>query len=193
MRRKAAVFFAVQAAAVGLAAACSPTTRYRVLSFFVDGVPPPARPSPTPPSNATALDDGAGEPTRQPPPRVLRYYAHAPYRDNRCAGCHDIDNGRMVKSVEGGLCLTCHSALVKDLRYLHGPVALNACTQCHHPHTAPFPKLLLKGPTETCLNCHDRDDLTTDEHHAELERQTCVECHHAHGGADRFFLKPGRP
>lgn len=192
MPRSVAALFLLPVAALSLVAACSETGRYRVLSFFLDGVPPPGQPPPTTEPGPPATGAGPGAPP-EAPPRAQQYYAHAPYRDNRCGGCHDIESGQMVKSVEEGLCLNCHSALVKDLRFVHGPVAVNACTECHHPHAAPFPKLLLVDPAQVCLNCHDRDDLSTGEPHANLDRQSCVECHDPHGGPDRFFLKRGNP
>jgi len=191
--RRVTAFLVVPLAALAVAAACSETTKYRVFSFFLDGVPPPGQPPPNAAAEPAPKQESEGDQAPQPPLRVKQYYAHAPYRDNRCGGCHDIETGQMVKSVAEGLCLSCHDALVKDIRYLHGPVAVNGCTLCHHHHSSPYPKLLLADPTETCLGCHDRDDLTTGEHHAALDRQSCVECHDPHGEADRFFLKRGQP
>lgn len=172
-----------------VAAACAPATRYRVLSFFLDGVPDPNAPKidatanlpTTGPTSAAAASAGAA-------PRAT-LFPHKPYRDGQCAGCHDLETGQLVRPVEQGLCLNCHRNVPGDVRYVHGPVAVNACTMCHHYHASPFEKLLLKEPLPTCFRCHDREDLTPGEHHAEIEQVGCVICHDPHGGPERFFLK----
>lgn len=174
-----------------LSLACSQPTRYQMLSFFFDGVPEPGR-------AGGAGDAQTGDRTRpavEPSPAVQpkRYYAHTPYRKNRCEGCHDPTSGQLIRSVSEGLCLICHSKLIADARFVHGPVAVNDCTVCHHFHGAPFPNLLLVDPVATCLNCHDRVDLSAGDHHAALDQRSCEECHNPHAGDDRFFLKKGEP
>ncbi|MDO8630515.1 MAG: cytochrome c3 family protein, partial [Phycisphaerales bacterium] len=106
-------------------AACSSTTRYHVLSFFLDGVPPPGSgPATKTPSGSGRLEAGGG--VEAPPPAApVRFFAHTPYRDNRCGGCHDTNSGQLVRPIEEGLCLTCHSSLVAEARFVHGPVAVN--------------------------------------------------------------------
>jgi len=186
--------FLVAAALVGsiACAACSSTTRYRVLSLFLDGVPPPGSATATKgPIGGEQPPAGAIEAT--PPTQPVRFFVHPPYRDNRCGGCHDANSGGLVRSVEEGLCLTCHSSLTAALRFVHGPVAVNGCTICHHYHTAPYPKLLLKDSVATCLQCHDRDDLAASEYHASIGQRGCTDCHGPHGGDDRFFLKRNAP
>ncbi|MBI4716973.1 MAG: hypothetical protein HY763_04155 [Planctomycetes bacterium] len=174
-----------------LVAACTTVNRYKVLSFFFDGVPPPgATPergyaAPGRPGEVIA-PGGAGE----APPRPT-IYTHAPFRENRCGRCHDMETGQLFKSPGDGLCLTCHATVPGDVPYVHGPVAVKDCLFCHHYHVSSYPKLLLADPTATCLQCHDGDDLTPGPHHANLERTTCVACHEPHGGHDRFFLKRG--
>lgn len=179
------------ASALAVCTACSETNRYRVLSFFLDGVPPPG-------SRVTTTEGGAKAPTptggvdagRPVVPRKL--FAHTPYRENRCQGCHDLDSGQLARSLSDGLCLTCHAAVVSK-PFVHGPAAVSDCTACHHYHASPFPKLLLVEPNATCLNCHDRDDLSGGEHHAGIDQRTCVECHDPHGGTNRFFVKGVSP
>ena len=181
--------------AVGLLClACSQTTRHDVLSFFFDGVPEPGRARDT----AGALTGDRTSPAVEPGPVATskQYYAHTPYRENRCEGCHDPTSGQLIRSLSEGLCLTCHSKLTADARFVHGPVAVADCTACHHFHGAPFPNQLLVDPVATCLNCHDREDLSGGDHHAgarlesrSSDQRSCEECHNPHGGSDRFFLK----
>lgn len=174
--------------------ACSATTRFRVLSFFLDGVPDPnARPVAVVPLGGNGVPKTSS--TEQPRinSRIIsRYYAHTPYRDNRCGGCHSIETGQLVRTIEDGLCVTCHSQLVRGERFVHGPVAVNDCTVCHHHHTAPYPNLLLAPETETCLACHAADDLADGDYHATIGERTCTACHDPHGGRDRFFLRTER-
>jgi len=185
------ITFLVVVGLLALSVACSETARYRVLSFLLDGVPPPG--------SRSALDTGGptGRPLvgtielpRNPP--LQRFVSHTPYRENRCGGCHDADGGQLIRPVQEGLCVSCHSKVVAA-RFVHGPVAVNDCTVCHHHHAAAFPNLLLADPVSTCLNCHEREDLSTGEHHAALDQKTCVDCHNPHGGDNRFFVKGSGP
>jgi len=176
-----------------VAAACSQTTRYEVLSFFFDGVPPPHV------QNQGELDPDAdleGEPEDTFVVQRPTVYLHAPYKDRRCVECHDVYAGKLVRPVEDGLCWTCHVDITADAAFVHGPVAAQACQQCHHPHRSKYPQLLLEPSTELCLNCHLLEDLIPGEHHAKTETGTeheCVECHNPHAGNVRYFLKPDRP
>jgi predicted CXXCH cytochrome family protein len=187
----AIVAFIVMPAA-GLAfSACSPATKHQVLSFLLDGVPPLETPG-------AASTQQAGEPGGEvvadgAAATAVRYFPHAPYRENRCDGCHDMNRGELVQPLERGLCRSCHEPLVAKLRYVHGPVAVDACTECHHYHTSPFPALLLAEPVPTCTKCHDVEDLSKEEYHADIETRACTECHDPHGGDDRFFLKRSTP
>ncbi|MEK7328413.1 MAG: cytochrome c3 family protein [Chloroflexota bacterium] len=188
--------------------ACSQTTRRHVLSFFFDGVPEVGQVSGARMDSRTSPTRTSGVPAVEPRPAALpmRYYAHTPYRENRCQGCHDPTSGQLIRSVSEGLCLTCHSKLTADARFVHGPVAVDDCTACHHFHGAPFPNQLLVDPVATCLNCHDREDLSGGDHHQSAptplsvgatrqadDQRSCVNCHNPHGGSDRFFLKRTEP
>ena len=173
--------------------ACSSAAKHRVLSFFFDGVPEPGVPPSTDaPAGAEAAFAQAGTPAEGGVSRPI-VYSHQPYRDNRCASCHDPRTGGLFRTPQEGLCRTCHGNVPGDAPHVHGPVAVSDCLFCHHPHTSAHPNLLLADATTTCFRCHDRADLIPGSHHAALEQQTCVECHDAHGGRDRFFLKRNKP
>ena len=191
MAKRPVVLCLLMSASWVVCVACSQTTRYHVLSFFFDGVPEPGR-------AGAGIELQPGEqtgPAAAPAPARVpkRFFAHTPYRENRCEGCHDATSGQLTRSVPDGLCLTCHSKLTADARFVHGPVAVNDCTVCHHFHGSAFANLLLADPVATCLNCHDREDLSVGEHHAGLDRNSCVDCHNPHAGGDRFFLKTREP
>jgi predicted CXXCH cytochrome family protein len=75
---------------------------------------------------------------------------------------------------------------------MHGPVAAQACTQCHAPHRSTVPKLLKAVPEELCFNCHDGRELNpaVAEHQAQTD---CTRCHNGHGGSTWAMLKPLPP
>ena len=204
MAKRPVVLCIVTLTAWALSLACSQTTQYKVLSFFFDGVPEPGAARDTAGAIAGGRTSPAVEPRATAPPK--QYYAHTPYRENRCGSCHDSTSGQLIQSVGEGLCLICHSKLIAEARFVHGPVAVDDCTACHHFHGAPFPNQLLVDPVATCLNCHDRVDLSVGDHHQSAptplsppsadqadDQRSCVECHNPHGGSDRFFLKRTGP
>jgi predicted CXXCH cytochrome family protein len=158
-----------------LVGACSPATRYRVLSFLFDGVPEPGKPP--------VVGYGPAVPTEPQEPAEARVrrpvFAHAPFRENRCTACHNMETGQLAKEVREGLCLDCHAGVSAGDRYLHGPVAVNDCVSCH----------LLDDVHTVCFRCHRQEDLSAEPHDATIEGQACVVCHDPHGGADRFFMK----
>lgn len=178
------------AVALAVLAACAGTSRQKVLSFFFDGVPPPGGfpPSPLTTRSPTMGTAGAIEPAAAPQP----FFPHTPYRKNNCQGCHDATDGQLIRPIKKGLCLTCHTRLVEEKKFVHGPVAVTDCALCHHHHGSSYPNLLLADPIATCLNCHDRADLSTGEHHAQPD-QACTGCHDPHGGDNRFFVKRAEP
>ena len=192
--RHALIILSVSLAAALAVPACSSTTKYRVLSFFFDEVPPPGGMT-GPEGSSPDTETGSSQetaPGRRIAVRAM-VYSHEPYRDGRCGSCHDARTGRIYRTPQEGLCGTCHGDVPGDARYVHGPVAVGDCFFCHHPHTSAHPKLLLADATGTCYRCHDRADLIPGAHHAGLEQQTCVECHDPHGGGNPFFLKRSEP
>jgi predicted CXXCH cytochrome family protein len=171
-----------------LVTACSPASRYRVLSFLFDGVPEPGKPAAE--GYGPVMGAGPQEGAQETAPAVRRtVFVHAPFRDNQCTACHNMNTGRLNAEVREGLCLECHAGVSEHARYLHGPVAVNDCVACHHYHASPYPKLLLEDIETVCSGCHRREELSAEPHDATIAGQTCVVCHDPHGGADRFFVK----
>ncbi|GMU21889.1 MAG: hypothetical protein AMXMBFR13_19770 [Phycisphaerae bacterium] len=191
-RRRARLLSSAVLSVVTLVAACSdPQSRYRVLSFFFDGVPEPgAAPPPrgyqprlSPAAQAMA---GAAE---ERPAAIPLTYSHVPYRDNRCDVCHNPGSGLLFRTAQEGLCRKCHPDVPGEVPFVHGPVAVDDCLACHSPHAAAWPGLLVQDPAKLCLRCHVRAELTTGPHHATIDTRACGDCHKPHGGADRFFLR----
>lgn len=189
-------------AACCLGLACAETARYRVLSFFLDGVPEPGKAAPAEGGPDTlvasseageiSVDTAAGR-RREDTDPADRTLVHPPYREFRCGGCHASDSGLVLITPQEGLCDPCHGNVPGDVPYVHGPVAVKDCLFCHHHHGGFHPHVLRSAPTDTCLRCHNRADLTEGEHHPTGRSLACIRCHHAHGGLDPFFLKQNEP
>jgi predicted CXXCH cytochrome family protein len=197
---------------------CAEQTRYRVLSFFFDGVPEPGSEAPT-----ETREELVARQKREQAEYVAglletarrKTIVHRPYANYQCAACHDMAQGKMVMTAEEGLCTRCHRDLTSRLRFVHGPVAVNACLECHHPHESVYPALLRAEPTAVCSGCHDPEELSPGEHRRFVASQvappgttsppgaapgapappaaepapSCLDCHDGHGGDNRMFLK----
>lgn len=111
---------------------------------------------------------------------------HPPFINKKCSLCHD--QGRKGKLVQPmpGLCYQCHEAY--EEKFEHGPVASGNCTQCHSPHTAENPKLLLRTGASLCTGCHEPSGLSVRAEHENPEELICIKCHNPHGGKKRYFL-----
>ncbi|MHC5111274.1 MAG: cytochrome c3 family protein [Planctomycetota bacterium] len=180
---------------VALGLGCAAATRYQILSFFFEGVPEPTENRAAGEVSEQAPDSDVDDPNVNPEAgrssqiasaNVVRL--HAPYTRYECRACHEADSGLVTRTPQDGLCRQCHD-VPADIRYVHGPVAVDDCLICHHHHGGEFPMMLRVDPGQLCIQCHDRDDLTGGEHHALLDESACLDCHSGHGGDDRFFLK----
>jgi predicted CXXCH cytochrome family protein len=101
---------------------------------------------------------------------------HPPVEDGECTACHnphgsDHETILIVSSEE--LCFECHEDGMND------PVAHAAlddgCSECHRPHTSPYPRLFTANLTldrlarfaedqaELCFNCHEPEVLIAKE------------------------------
>ena len=166
---------------VALLVACgSSRERYHTLSFFFDGVPDPDA------SKQALTRDGATVPVIA---RLVKQ--HAPFRDNKCAACHQGPNGELQDfALAYNACVKCHKTVANEHVRMHGPVAREDCKWCHTPHESAEPALLKADPVKVCTQCHDKQLLGNKpvEH---LDGMTsCLNCHSGHGGTARYFLKP---
>lgn len=177
--------------AAWLPACADPATRYRVLRFFFDGVPPPGAREAAARAAAAETQAPAGEPAGERARPVS--FPHEPFQKNRCGECHNLNTGLLVRSIADGLCTMCHSQTMGRAAYVHGPVAVQDCTVCHHFHASAYPKLLLAGPSEICLRCHRLGDLPEQPCAASYAIQHCIDCHDPHESAQRFLLVRTEP
>ncbi|KKL17633.1 hypothetical protein LCGC14_2483600 [marine sediment metagenome] len=169
---------------------CHAKARYRVLSFFFDGVPPPGqkRKSGGPGTPGQPRSPGAG-----PAQPIIASY-HKPYGDSvKCANCHDANAPMKTRETTLKACRRCHAPHFQrdPSDWVHGPVAVDDCLFCHKGHESEYRSLLTAAPRELCLRCHDAGALLGRPYHRDLGKQTCSTCHDPHFAGNRLLLADG--
>ena len=166
---------------------CTIESRHKTLTFFFDGVdkPDPSKPVTTADSMtllASLNKIGVGTTSKAP-----QLVIHKPYYDRKCDLCHTPDKQLIMPMPN--LCFKCHMDFKNSVKYIHGPVAAGACTKCHHQHSAPFAKLLIKEGQGLCNECHQPSQLFANKYHRDIEDAACTVCHNPHGGNGKNMLR----
>jgi predicted CXXCH cytochrome family protein len=169
----------VSVAAV-LAIGCHPTTRYQVLSFLFDGVPPPRSAEEAERSQAAIPADALAL-------RRVGYGEHGPYAAKLCNACHESAAANTFVVPREQLCMKCHD-LRLNKKYIHGPLASGGCTVCHDPHSSRYRYLLVSESDSFCLHCHDRQAIERNGAHQGVDGQ-CTDCHDAHMSDKKYLLR----
>lgn len=167
--------FAIMAGVSG----CAEGTRYKVLSFFFDGVPGPQAEQAG--QNVKRKDSTSTTKTEQ-----YRYGEHGPYAAKLCESCHQRGTNKLIMPLEQ-LCLNCHE-LKFGKKKIHGPLTSGDCTVCHDAHSSPNRYLLVSDSKEFCFYCHDKNEIQKRDVHREIQAE-CTVCHDAHASANEFLLK----
>jgi predicted CXXCH cytochrome family protein len=164
---------------------CTPERKYKVLSFFFDGVPDPNAPP------VAAADSGATAGLA----RANVLSSHVPFRDQQCNACHKGSEGTQVRfaAITSAVCLECHQDLGRKHAVAHEPVAQAECLWCHHPHESALPVLLKEPAPALCTQCHDELLLGDKPPEHKRPNVNCMHCHLGHGGATRAMLRPDAP
>lgn len=167
---------------------CTSERKFKVLSFFFDGVPDPnakdivaeIRGKDSLANIAIALPK-----LKQDKPE---FYFHKPYEEEKCISCHQEGfSNRLLKPLPE-LCYTCHQDFNSKYKVLHGPVASGYCTACHDHHMAKLDKLLLRPGQDLCLSCHESRQIFQNSKHEKIGSENCIDCHNPHGGENLSFL-----
>ena len=192
------------AAVIVLAVGCSEMSRYRVLSFFFDGVPPPpgvvskepktiigpwgVELSEDDPRAKEYLRRAATRPAREQKERE-RSFVHAPYGRSLCGECHDQQDSYKV-GAPAGTCRKCHQPYYEPQAddWAHGPVALGRCALCHVSHESKHDGLLTQAVPEVCFSCHDAARTLAGPYHATASERPCGDCHDPHFAGNRMLL-----
>jgi len=158
-------------------AGCEARSRYKVLSFFIDGVPDPDKIA------ALSKNQEIGEEAVVVKDTNL---GHGPFEARLCYACHDPNTNRLIMPVEK-LCFNCHELNIKK-KFTHGPVAAGGCRVCHEPHGSGRPYLLVSESKTFCFHCHNEARISSTDVHRGIDT-LCTTCHDAHSADNRFFLK----
>ncbi|MFO8015057.1 MAG: cytochrome c3 family protein [Phycisphaerae bacterium] len=196
-----AVASIVLAGAAAVYSGCSPQTRYEVLSFFFDGVPPPegveGQPEKVEGAWGIRVDPDhplAPEVPKEPPERPATvqtvFHEHEPYRQRNCFACHKPEASLTAPAAGAGLCAKCHEPYTTfgPGEWVHGPVAVRNCAFCHEAHKSEVAGLLTAEQTDLCLRCHDDPELLQRPYHARADDRRCAACHDPHSAGNRLLL-----
>lgn len=187
------------ALALGLLAplGCDEITRYRALSFFFDGVPPPpgviVEKEPEPwEEGRTATRPIATRPTSGPAAETVAS-VHMPFQKRQCTECHSsLQSYQVAAEVES--CRSCHPSYytLKPDDWSHGPVAVGKCAMCHKGHKSEYPGLLTAPQPALCFNCHQASEVLSRPYHSQAQRKACSTCHDPHSAGNRHLLADSR-
>lgn len=181
LRRAVGLF--LLCAMIGWTGCGSASERYKVLSFFFDGVPNP---------NAPKVVRTAAAATGPAQVAHLIVSRHKPYVDNQCDSCHRSSAGQILDFEDAfNACGKCHKTVATQYPRMHGPVARSACRWCHAPHESDQPALLKFTAIKVCTQCHDQQLLGNNPPQHGDGITSCIACHNGHGGTQALFLKPG--
>jgi predicted CXXCH cytochrome family protein len=158
-------------------AGCAAETRYKVLSFFFDGVPKPEAEKEG--GVATKKEEVSAA---APSTSVI----HGPYAARLCDGCHEKGSNALLLPVQE-LCYKCH-VFKMDKRYIHGPLASGGCIVCHDPHSSGNKFLLVSESEHFCIRCHDEKAIMANQAHKGTDMK-CISCHNAHMSDKKYLLK----
>jgi len=200
---------------------CVPQQRYRLLSLFFDGVPPPsstkevAGQTISPEARAAKFREARERHRREAAAHIFR---HGPYASKHCPACHQSQKasamfipgrhgpshgptfGPKLRYAKKDLCRHCHArfrpqVLARRQRFTHGPVAAGTCLRCHNPHQTPNPYMIRVRPiSKICLQCHRAEEVYAASYHQEEAKgRDCTDCHNPHGGDRPYFLRQPPP
>jgi predicted CXXCH cytochrome family protein len=167
-------------AMLALLSGCEVTpARYKVLSFFFDGVPNPEE------IKAAELREKAKREAAEGKAGTLGSQ-HAPYAEKKCNSCHERSTNVLVAPKEE-LCYRCHKFKTEN-KWVHGPVVSGGCTVCHDPHSSRYRFLLVSESESFCFYCHDEKVIKEIEAHKGIDAK-CTDCHNPHMSVNRYLLK----
>ncbi len=175
-----------------LITSCSPSTRYKVLNVFFDGVPPQEEKTLTIGLDTLGQADSVRSLAMAATRNIPQYDYHQPYQQKECGSCHDENRmGRLVAE-EPELCYQCHDSNLEKHSFKHGPAGAGFCTSCHRPHMSEADNLLLADGNNLCFVCHNTELLAESAIHQNVKKKDdCTQCHSPHSSENMFMLEKG--
>ncbi len=174
---------------------CNQATRYKILTFFFEGVPPPgSRERAAAIAKKKAQEDSSDDPVaKDKPVRVARQTdssRHAPIK--YCNKCHRGTmrkrKRQLIKPVPD-LCYSCHKQDYTRSVYVHAPVRIGDCLECHTHHQSGFIHLQKAAQPALCYQCHLQQDMNTIPGHQESQDVICTKCHNPHSSSEKKLLR----
>ena len=179
-------------AVISLQISCDPANRYKVLTFFFDGVPPLGEPGvDIAPGELLIQDTDVEGVVGDLSLGQAGASRHKAARD--CRRCHEDGTRWSRKQLHNPLpqlCYECHTDYNVVRGYVHGPVVVGACVFCHDPHESKYVRLQIAPQPELCYQCHDIDDISSLVDHQDKLEGVCTECHDPHVSSEKMLLKP---
>jgi predicted CXXCH cytochrome family protein len=166
--------------------ACTPQKKYRVLSFFFDGVPEPISEHLTISLDSVSNNDDVNVALGD---KKTELYLHEPYKD--CENCHTPSSMGSLNKKQPALCYNCHDNMSESYDKLHGPVQGGYCTSCHNPHKSKIQNLLVEEGQKLCFKCHEISAISQSNMHADIGETDCINCHNPHGGVNKNYMVKG--
>lgn len=175
---------------------CDREARYKILTFFFEGVPPLDGEENAVETEITTVDKSPQPAVAQKKniSRILqqrRSSKHDWVAD--CNKCHMGGMGsgkRQLIRPMPDLCYSCHTNYYAAAGYLHGPIAVGECVFCHNPHKTKYVYLQKAPQPELCYRCHVRENMVTITGHKENMETICTDCHDPHVSSMKMLLKP---
>ena len=159
------------------------------MTFFFDGIDAP---------ESQRLADRLADPnspTLAQVPQEPIWYVHEPRKD--CTNCHDTAKqskspGQLYLTAPvPKLCYDCHDDRTVSAKFVHGPVAVGECLECHNHHKSRVKHLLKEAEPNVCYFCHDADAIAAIPAHLTGQPSACTDCHNPHASLERPLLKEG--
>ena len=173
---------------------CSETTRYRTLSFFFDGVPPPEGMEPRTPEKVAGPWGVPVDPNDPNLPAKFSASRSQEEKKPEAVYYHDLEQSYALITPIPGLCLKCHSDVFPrdSSDWVHGPAATGDCKLCHRGHDAPHRNLLPKPEPDLCWTCHEASRILSRPYHVDTGQQKCSTCHDPHVAGNHLLLVDSR-
>ena len=163
-----------------LLTSCSVEKNRKLLSVFFDGVPSKIEKEVI--TTEKMVKDSKNIKTVFDPIKS----SHPDFKSRNCSKCHTKSVSNFLKTDRKKICFSCHKEDKFTGPYVHGPVAVRACNNCHDPHQSVNEKLLLEKGKQLCSLCH-RVPITGDS--LPCRGDNCLECHEPHVSSNKYFLK----
>ena len=176
---------------LGLLNGCDPLTVHKVTSTIFDGVPsmPPAEEYCKDYHQQALVEEREAATKQNVTNKSVVGSFHPPYKEKKCNNCHDKSTDSGLIKPRNEVCFVCHPDIAKK-RYVHGPVSVGACLECHDPHTSAESSLLKVEKGKLCAVCHKEKRIAEGLHNKVFAAgMLCTDCHDPHSGDAKYFLR----